>query len=74
MRQFDFIRRYRTWGIGLIALGCLVYAAIFSFGVDVRELLDYLLWSVLSLVVLIFAAGLTVLVVKRASRLFGRDD
>lgn len=74
MNLFAVVRRYRTWAIGLIALASLFYAAIFSFDVDVMELLGYLGYSALFIALMIIAAALAVFLFKRIGRLINRDD
>jgi len=68
-------RRYRTWGVGIIAVASLFYAAIFSFDVDVMELLVYFAFSVLLIAVVIGSAALTIMLLKRlGGNRSGSDD
>ena len=73
MNLMTVVRRYRTWAIGLIALCSLIYAAVFSFDIDVLELLGYLGYSVMFIALMIIAAAICVFVLKRIAVFLRRD-
>jgi hypothetical protein len=72
MSMLRVVRRYRTMALGLIALACLVVSAVYSFDVDVRELLGFLGMSLLLLLSVILAAAIFAALFLGLSRLLRR--
>ena len=72
MSMLRVVRRYRTMALGAIALACLVVSAVYSFDVDVRELLGFLGMSLLLMLSVILAAAIVAALFLGLSRLLRR--
>lgn len=74
MSVLRVVRRYRTMALGVIALACLLVSAVYSFDVDVRELLGFLGMSLLLVLSAIGAAAVFAALIFGVSRLLRRRD
>jgi len=72
MSMLRVVRRYRTMALGLIALACLVVSAVYSFDIDLRELLGFLGMSLLLVLSVILAAAIFAALSLGVSRLLRR--